>query len=290
MKSHRLSQVARELPGATKTSQLIRKACERLKAAHGSLSLTELAQAAGLSASHFHRQFKAHTGVTPKAYAVALRSSRVRDELDASASVTEAIYSAGFNSSSRFYAASENALGMTPTEYRRAGKGVEVRFAVGLCSLGSVLVAASERGVCAILLGDDPEELVRDLQVRFAQASLVGADKEFEDWVAHVVGFIDVPGGMFKLPLDLQGTVFQVRVWQALKAIPVGSTVSYSELAERIGAPKSARAVARACATNPVAVVIPCHRVVRTDGSLSGYRWGVERKRELLTREGEHQE
>jgi AraC family transcriptional regulator of adaptative response/methylated-DNA-[protein]-cysteine methyltransferase len=203
-----------------------------------------------------------------------------------SESVTSAIYAAGFNSNTRFYASSLKMLGMTPTEYRRAGRGVEVKFAVGSCFLGNVLVAASERGVCAIFLGDDPESLLRELQDRFSRAELLPGDGRFNTWVSQVVGFIDGSLAELKLPFDVQGTVFQKRVWQALTEIPVGSTASYLEIAERLGDPKSARAVAGACAANPLAVAIPCHRVVRTDGSLSGYRWGVERKRALLEREG----
>ncbi len=200
--------------------------------------------------------------------------------------MTDAIYDAGYNSSSRFYEEADDVLGMTPTSYRAGGVNTEIRFAVGECSLGSILVAASARGVCAILLGDDPNELAHDLERRFPRAGLIGADASFEDTVAKVVGLIERPHVAVELPLDVRGTAFQQRVWQALRQIPVGCTASYSEIADAIGAPKSVRAVAGACAANALAVAIPCHRVVRTDGGLSGYRWGVERKRELLTREG----
>jgi AraC family transcriptional regulator of adaptative response/methylated-DNA-[protein]-cysteine methyltransferase len=230
--------------------------------------------------------FKAHTGITPKAYASAQRAQRMQQGLASATSVTDAIYAAGFNSSGRFYAASNGVLGMSPKAFRAGGSGATIRFAIGACSLGAILVAATDKGICAILMGDDPEPLVRDLQDRFPQAELRGAEPGFEETVARVVGFVESPGIGLDLPLDVRGTAFQQRVWQALRAIPSGSTVSYAELAERIGIPSGARAIAGACAANPVAVAIPCHRVVRQDGSLSGYRWGVERKAALLKREG----
>ena len=238
-----------------------------------------------MSRFHFHRVFRAIAGVTPKAYAAARRAERVRDELATCATVTEAIYGAGFNSSGRFYAASPDLLGMTPAQFRSGGKGAGIRFAVGECSLGAILVAATGKGVCAILLGDDPDALVRDLQDRFPKAHLIGADAAFERLVATVVGFVEAPARGLDLPLHVRGTALQQRVWQALRRIPSGSTASYAEIAQRIGQPKAVRAVAQACASNPIAVAIPCHRVVRTDGALSGYRWGVERKRALLERE-----
>ena len=200
-------------------------------------------------------------------------------------SVTEAIYDAGFSSSGRFYEKSTDMLGMTPTQYRSGGVNEEIRFAVGECSLGTLLVASSKKGFAAILLGDDPDKLVRELQDRFPKARLIGADREYEALVARVVGFIEAPGQGLDLPLDIRGTAFQQRVWRALQNIPVGRTVSYAELARRIGSPKAVRAVAGACAANNIAVVIPCHRVVRNDGSLSGYAWGVERKRALIAKE-----
>ena len=244
-----------------------------------------LARRAGVSAYHLHRLFKAVTGVTPRQYAEAHRARRVRTELGARRTVTDAIYGAGFNSSGRFYGQSAALLGMTPTRFRAGGPDTTIRFAVGECSLGSILVAASDQGVCAILLGDDPEALVRDLQDRFPRAQLIGGDAEFEGLVARVVGLVEAPGLGLDLPLDVRGTAFQQRVWQALREIPAGQTASYSEVARRIGAPASVRAVAHAVASNPLAVAIPCHRVVRTDGALAGYRWGIERKRALLERE-----
>jgi AraC family transcriptional regulator of adaptative response/methylated-DNA-[protein]-cysteine methyltransferase len=254
-----------------------------IEAAHEMPGLSALAKRAGLSLYHFHRVFKAVTGVTPRAYAAAHRATRVRSELrNRRKTVTEAIYDAGFNSGGRFYETSDQLLGMTPTHYRAGGTATRIHLAVGECSLGSILVAQSPKGVCAILLGDDPDALVRDLQDRFPQATLVGGDAGFERVVAKVIGFVERPALGLDLPLDMRGTAFQQRVWQALREIPVGSTVSYAGIAARIGAPRGARAVAQACGANALAVAIPCHRVVRTDGSPSGYQWGVERKRTLL--------
>jgi AraC family transcriptional regulator of adaptative response/methylated-DNA-[protein]-cysteine methyltransferase len=265
---------------------LIAAACQAIDAADEAPPLADLARRAGLSPYHFHRVFKAMTGVTPKAYADARRGERVRRALGRpGASVTAALYDAGFNSSGRFYEAADGLLGMKPSDYRAGGANSEIRFAIGACSLGAILVAVSERGVCAIMLGDDPDALARELQDRFAQARLIGGDAQFERLVAVVVGFIEAPALGLDLPLDVRGTAFQRRVWEALRAIPAGKTASYAEIARRIGAPTSARAVAQACAANSIAVAIPCHRVVRNDGALSGYRWGVERKRALLSRE-----
>ncbi|RBL79995.1 AraC family transcriptional regulator [Streptomyces cavourensis] len=262
----------------------VERACRALEAEQPP-DLNTLAEQAGMSRFHFHRIFKAATGITPKAYANALRADRARQQLRQGASVTDAMYGAGFNSSGRFYEAAPAILGMTPTAFRNDGAGVEIRFAVGQCSLGALLVAASDTGICEIALHDDPEQLVRNLQDRFKAARLIGADREFEQWMAAVVGFVENPSVGLHLPLDVRGTAFQRRVWEALRDIPVGATATYTDIAERIGAPRAVRAVARACATNNIALAIPCHRVVRTDGSLAGYRWGIERKRELIERE-----
>ena len=270
---------------AEQHSAAVARACRMIEEAEEVPSLAALAQAEGLSRFHFHRLFKAVTGVTPKAYAAAHRGKRVRAELTQSGTVTEAIYGAGFNSNGRFYAAAPDLLGMTPTQFRAGGSGNVIRFAVGQCSLGAILVAATEKGVCAIELGDDPEALVRDLQNIFPKARLVGGDAAFERLVAKVVGFVEEPAQGLELPLDIRGTAFQQRVWKALRAIPASSTATYSEIARHIGRPKAVRAVAHACASNAIALAIPCHRVVRTDGSLAGYRWGVARKRALLSRE-----
>ena len=263
----------------------VEKACRLIETSEETPNLDTLAQAAGMSRFHFHRVFKRLTGLTPKGYADARRAQRVRDELPKLGSVTEAIYDSGFNSNGRFYAKSAEVLGMTPSNFRAGGAGESIRFALGECSLGSILVAATARGICSIALGDDPGRLLQDLEDRFPRAQLVGGDGDFEDLVARVVGLVETPAIGFDLPLDVRGTAFQQRVWQALREIPAGATVSYAQVAERIGAAGSVRAVAQACAANTIAVAIPCHRVIRSDGGLSGYRWGVERKQALLDRE-----
>lgn len=270
---------------AERQSAAVAAACRAIEAAEEIPSLDDLAGAAGMSRFHFHRVFKSVTGLTPRAYAEGHRAERVRDQLGRSATVTEAIYEAGFSSSGRFYASSPALLGMTPTAFRTAGEGASIRFAVGQCWLGAILVAATDKGVCAISFGDEPEALIQDFQERFANAELIGADEDFERLVATVVGFVERPASGLNLPLDIRGTAFQQRVWQALRAIPAGATASYGEIAKRIGEPRGAQLVAQACAENPLAVAIPCHRAVRADGSISGYRWGVKRKRALLKRE-----
>ncbi|KAF0811713.1 Bifunctional transcriptional activator/DNA repair enzyme Ada [Andreprevotia sp. IGB-42] len=257
-------------------------ACRIIETAEVLPQLEELAAQVGISAFHFHRIFKSLTGLTPKAYGTAHRAERVRKELARGVAVTDALYDAGYQSNTRFYAESDAVLGMTPRNYQAGGANAEIRFAIGQCTLGAILVAQSQRGICAILLGDDPDTLARDLQDRFPQAMLIGDDPAFAQLVAQVVGFVEAPAKGLDLPLDVRGTAFQQRVWQALRDIPAGETASYAEIANRIGAPKAVRAVAGACAANALAVAIPCHRVVRSDGAISGYRWGVERKRALL--------
>lgn len=274
-----------DAPLADRRAAAIANACRMIETAPEVPSVAKLAAAASMSRFHFQRVFKELTGSTPKAYAAARRAGRARDELRRGKSVTDAIYAAGFSSSSRFYAEAARSFGMAPRSYRNGAQGIAIRFAVGECSLGSILVAATPKGVCAILLGDDPNALVRELEDRFPGASLEPGDAAFDDWVAKVVGLVESPEVGLELPLDVRGTAFQQRVWRALREIPLGSTATYAEIAARIGAASSARAVARACAANGLAVAIPCHRVVRTDGDLSGYRWGVERKRALLERE-----
>ena len=274
-------------PSTNKHAALVAQACWRIEASEQPPSLDDLAMHAGLSPFHFHRVFKAATGLTPKAYADAHRANAVRTSLArGSSSVTEAIFDASFNANSRFYEHADAMLGMKPTQYRAGGVDARIEFAIGESSLGAILVARSQRGVCAISLGDDADLLLRELQDRFPRAELVGGDTGFERLVAQVVGMIEQPNLGIDLPLDVRGTAFQQRVWQALGQIPPGQTASYAQIAQRIGSPTSVRAVAQACASNTLAVAIPCHRVVRSDGALSGYRWGVERKRELLLREG----
>lgn len=267
---------------------VVARACRLIESSETPPPLDDLAVEVGMSPFHFHRLFKAETGLTPKAYSSAYRARKLREELSTSkASITDAIYGAGFNSNSRFYEAADALLGMRARDYRAGGAGAVMRFAVGQCTLGAILVAQSQRGICAILLGDDPDALVRDLQDQFPKAEIIGADGDFEQLIAQVVGFIEAPAIGLQLPLDVQGTAFQERVWRVLRDIPPGATASYTEIATRIGSPKAVRAVAQACAANHMAVAIPCHRVVRRDGDLSGYRWGVDRKRELLRREAQ---
>ena len=274
-----------EPPLAERQKAAIEKACKLIGTSEQRLDLARLAKMVGISRFHFHRIFKQFTGLTPKQYETAHRINRVRTELTTSPTVTEAIYRAGFNSSGRFYATSSSVLGMTPTDFRAGGANSSIQFSVGECSLGSILVAVTDKGICAILLGDDPDALVRDLQNRFPNATLIGGDARIEAWMAQVVGFVEAPRIGLNLPLVVRGTAFQQRVWQALTKIPPGHTTSYTEIAKKIRSPKAVRAVAQACAANVLAVAIPCHRVVRRDGSLSGYRWGIERKKELLNRE-----
>jgi len=274
-------------PLSEQHAQQIAKACRHIERAEKVPSLQALASHVGLSSYHFHRLFKAITGLTPKGYADAHRSQRLRERLAQQETVTDAIFDAGYGSNGHFYQQSNATLGMTPKAFRAGGQGMRIHFAVGRCSLGDILVAQSQLGICAILLGDDAQQLVQDLQDKFPNAELIGGDAQFEALMAQVVGFIEAPGAGLALPLDIRGTAFQQRVWQALRTIPVGQTFSYADIARLIGAPKAVRAVAGACAANMLAVAIPCHRVVRNDGALSGYRWGVERKRALLDREAQ---
>lgn len=265
----------------------VAQACRRMDRGEAA-SLTALAAAAGMSPYHFHRVFKAATGVTPKAYAAAARAKALRATMADSATVTAALYDAGFGSSSRLYEAADAVLGMIPGDYRAGGANTQIRFAIAVSSLGALLVACSARGVCEIALGDDADALARALQDQFPHATLIGDDPAFDALVARVVGCVESPGQALDLPLDVRGTVFQQQVWAALRQIPPGTTTTYAEIAQRIGRPTAARAVALACAANRLAVAIPCHRVVRSDGALSGYRWGVERKHTLLARERQH--
>jgi AraC family transcriptional regulator, regulatory protein of adaptative response / methylated-DNA-[protein]-cysteine methyltransferase len=270
---------------ASQHSKAVAFACRMIKEADEFPSLNQLAEAVKMSPGYFHRLFKTATGLTPKDYANAHRADRMKKALPKRETVTEAIYEAGFNSNGRFYAGSSKMLGMKPKEYREGGAGNTIRFAIAECSLGSILVASSEKGVCAILMGDDPDALARDLQDQFPKAYLIAGDEKYEKLVAKVIGFVEAPRIGLDLPLDIRGTAFQQRVWKELQRIPAGTTASYSEVAKRIGFPNSARAVAQACGANALAVAVPCHRVLRNNGDISGYRWGVDRKQALLTRE-----
>lgn len=260
-------------------------ACRRIESAEAAPTLEQLACEAGLSRFHFHRLFKAVTGLTPRAYGDALRAARVRAALTGGEGVTRAVVEAGYGSSSRFYERADHLLGMRPSTYRAGADGEDVRYALAHCSLGQVLVAATAKGICEVALGDDASQLIERLHARFARARQCDEDASLREWVAAVVRMVDRPGGRCDLPLDIRGTVFQQRVWRALLEMAPGTTATYAELAARVGRPAAARAVAGACAANNIAVLIPCHRVVRSDGALSGYRWGPQRKRVLLRRE-----
>lgn len=275
----------RAQPAMPAGTDAIARACRLIEEAEQPLSLTALAEAAALSPSHFHRLFKRIMGVTPRAYGAMRRVNRAQESLANGTSVTETVYAAGYGSSSRFYDGATEALGMKPNEYRKGGAGMSIRMAVVPSYLGHVLVAATERGLCAITLGDDPETLRNGLQQRFPKALLVDRDVDFDACVRAVVALLEAPREKCSLPLDIQGTAFQRRVWEALQRIPAGTTMTYGELAASIGMPGAVRAVGQACGANPVAVIVPCHRVVQRGGDLGGYRWGVQRKRALLDRE-----
>lgn len=270
-------------------------ACERIRQSAATLSLNELASVSNLSPHHFHRVFKSVTGVTPKEYQKAIQQTRVRDALSKSRTVTEAIYEAGFNSSGRFYASSTAILGMTPQRFKKGGVNEEICYALVSCSMGLMMFAATRRGVCSIEFGDHGDSLTQQLHERFPRAMFLPGDKTFRIWLSRILKYLDQSGHhpgewqkkLLDLPLDIQGTLFQQQVWKALRDIPAGETLSYSQVAQKIGKPKAIRAVASACASNAIAILIPCHRVVRQSGELSGYRWGVTRKAELLRRESE---
>lgn len=273
------------LPLVEQHSATIAAACRLIERDGEIPKLETLANEVGMSPSHFHRLFRTFTGLTPKDYALAQRSKRVREELAHCDSITAAVHRAGFGSAGGFYATSKSVLGMTPSAFQTGGHGIEIQFAVGECSLGAILVAATRIGICSIAIGDDPNSLIEQLEDQFPHADLVGGNKSFEQLIATVIGFVERPSMGLTLPLDIQGTAFQQRVWQLLCEIPCGKTATYSQIAERLGKPTAVRAVAHACAANRLAVAIPCHRVVRTDGGLAGYRWGVDRKARLLASE-----
>ncbi|MGF1476995.1 MAG: bifunctional DNA-binding transcriptional regulator/O6-methylguanine-DNA methyltransferase Ada [Geminicoccaceae bacterium] len=265
--------------------RLVEEACRRIEEADEAPNLETLAATSGLSAHHFHRVFKAVTGLTPKTYAKARRAEKAKDTLKTSRNVTEAIYDSGYASSGRFYDDASADLGMTPSAFRAGGPGVPITYAIGRSPLGHLLVARTEKGVCAIRLGETEAELLASLRSTFPKARIEHDPMELSPILEKILAFLDEPAAGLDLPLDIRGTAFQRRVWQALRAIPAGVTASYQEIAKAIGSPKAVRAVAGACASNPVALAVPCHRVVRANGELGGYRWGTERKAQLLARE-----
>src|SRR6201997_2868553 len=263
----------------------IEKACALLQKSETMPSLAELADAAGISPFHFHRVFKQITGATPRDYARTHRLGRLADKLDAGQPVTEAIYASGFGASSRAYESAPAALGMTPGARRRGGIGQTIRFVTVETPLGWALVAATERGICMTALAGDRDSLIAALSQPFPAADMSAEDAGLKAWADRIVGFITAPDRNLDLPLDIQGTAFQARVWRALQKIPLGQTARYFENADRPRPPKAGRPVAQACAANKLALIVPCHRVIRSDGDLGGYRWGLERKRALLARE-----
>jgi AraC family transcriptional regulator of adaptative response/methylated-DNA-[protein]-cysteine methyltransferase len=263
----------------------VAKACAILGERDSAPPLAELAAAVGVSPFHFHRLFKQVVGATPREYARAQRVTRFGLALDRGQPVTEAAYASGFGSSSRAYEDALTGLGMTPGARRRGGRGEVIRFATARTALGWVLVAATEKGICATEIGDRRESLIAALRARFAAATTREDRAGLRDWLERIAAFIASPDHALELPLDVRGTAFQAQVWRALQRIPPGSTASYAEIAAALGRPRAVRAVAQACARNPVALLVPCHRAVRGDGELAGYRWGVERKRSLLARE-----
>lgn len=275
----------RSTPPQQQQAEIIAAVCQHIEAADTPLSLDAMAQIAGLSAYHFHHVFKAIVGVTPRQYATAQRAKRVRQHLQEDNTVTQAIYNAGFETSSTFYEQSTSLLGMTPSQYQQGAIGVAIRYTVQPCWLGWVLVAATPKGICAIAFGDTVAALTTQLQADFPKAQFCEGDWAFEGWVKQVLHLLEAPQQAVDLPLDIQGTAFQQQVWQALRTIAPGTTVSYGDVAKSIGKPQAVRAVANACANNHIAVAIPCHRVVGSDGSLRGYRWGRDRKQALLTKE-----
>jgi AraC family transcriptional regulator of adaptative response/methylated-DNA-[protein]-cysteine methyltransferase len=249
------------------------------------ITLAELARTVGLSPFHLQRTFKRLAGVTPKQYAAAQRTEHLKARLRGGDTVSRATYAAGYGSNSRVYEKAQERMGMTPATYRRGGRGAHIRYVLVDSALGRLLVASTERGICAVTMGDDDEVLEAALRQEYPLAAIERADDGLGDWVARIVRHLESGASPLAVPVDVQGTAFQHRVWTALSEIPAGATRSYREVAVSIGAPTAARAVARACATNRVAVVIPCHRVVREGGALGGYRWGLERKKALLERE-----
>jgi AraC family transcriptional regulator, regulatory protein of adaptative response / methylated-DNA-[protein]-cysteine methyltransferase len=271
--------------------QMVQRARELLdaRAEEGAISLQALGSALGISPYHLQRTFKELVGVTPRQYAEALRLARFKQNVKSGSGITDALYEAGYGSGSRLYEKAPRQLGMTPATYRQGGLGMVIRYSILSCPLGRILIAGTERGVCAIRLGDSDEELEESLRREFSAAEILRDDVALRSWAEDLLHRLEGQRVRLNLPLDIRATAFQMRVWRELQEIPYGSTRSYSEVAGSIGQPSATRAVARACATNPVAVVIPCHRVVRQDQSLGGYRWGIDRKRRLLEQESKGQ-
>lgn len=276
-----------DISTSQKNTLLVEEACRILENADDPIPLDALANRLGVSSFHFHRLFKRETGVTPAAYGRAHRTKRLSEALTSNGTVTQAIFESGYQSTHPAYRAANGALGMSPTSYKAGGHGQTINVGIGTCTLGKALVAGTSKGICAILIGDDDNALRTDLEKRFPNAVLKEADDAFEDRMNEAIAVVDGQASGENLPLDIQGTAFQIAVWQQLQKIPAGETQTYTEIARRIGKPEAVRAVANACGANPTAVAIPCHRIVRTDGSMGGYRWGLDRKQTLLARESQ---
>ncbi len=269
-------------------SELVRRVCREIDAGTDMdrpADLRRLAAAAGLSAQHLQRSFRQTMGITPRQYADAIRVARLKSNLRKGNDVTTALYETGYGSPSRLYEKSDAQLGMTPDTYRRGGRGMRISYTIADCALGRVLVAATDRGISAVYLGDKDEPLATALRNEYPQADINRNSDEHSQWVRAIVRHLAGSQPQLDLPTDVAATAFQRRVWEALRAIPFGATRTYSEVANSLGRPTATRAVARACATNPASIVVPCHRVIRTDGSLGGYRWGLHRKQLLLEQE-----
>jgi AraC family transcriptional regulator of adaptative response/methylated-DNA-[protein]-cysteine methyltransferase len=265
--------------------ELVQRACDLIAAADESLTLTHLSEQLGISSFHLQRTFKKIVGISPRQYAESKRAKKFKANVREGQPITSAMYDAGYGSSSRLYERSTAELGMTPATYSRNGRGAFINYAVAECDLGYLLVAATEKGICAVRLGSTETELETDLREEFSAARVARDEGQLREWVGQILEHLAGRRPDLNLPLDVQATAFQRLVWEALQAIPYGSTRSYAQVAQAIGRPTAVRAVARACATNPVALVVPCHRVIGSDKSLSGYRWGPERKKRLLDQE-----
>ncbi len=266
-------------------AQYVTRARQLLDNAEGIMTLAQLSKRVGLSPFHLQRLFKRATGLSPREYQAARRMAQLKTNLRQGDDVTTALYDAGFGSSSRLYEKAPEQLGMTPGEYRRGGAGATITFAIAPTPLGRLLVAATERGLCAVRFGENAAELERNLRHEFHAATLHRDDTAMQKYVEPLLAAVRGENTIIHLPLDVRATAFQMKVWETLRKIPSGETRSYSEVAREIGTPNAVRAVARACASNPVALAVPCHRVIRSDGDLAGYRWGIERKKKLLERE-----
>ena len=277
--------LSNQAPLIERQRSLVESACVQIDETSGSAKIEDVAKALDVSRYHLQKLFKQFLGISPKAYAVAARSKSLEGSLSTGKSVTEALYEAGYNQSSTFYAEGVNRLGMSPKSYQRGGKGLTIRYAFAKTKFGKIIVATTQKGVCCILFGESQNAMLQDLQARFSQACIESDSHSLEKVLTEVVHEIENPDDRFALSLDIQGTVFQEKVWRALREIKPGKTASYLEIAKKIGKPKASRAVAAACAANPIAVVVPCHRVVRSTGEISGYRWGVDRKQKLLAHE-----